>query len=217
MQVTAMVIFLVVWLLIFWLGSIFLEATGMERSKARFQALSALSGTGFTTRESESIVNHPKRRRIVSWLIFIGNVGIIAFIMLMVLYLKAGLQAPSRLHIAIITGVIILFVLVVKFVDKPTAAVVRLISRRRALPHLITEELLHQAGEYGVVRISVSEEAVARGLTLKKAGFGEQGIMILAIERGRDVLPFPKSEERVLAGDYLLCYGKVAEIMGMIR
>lgn len=217
MQITIMIIFLAVWLLIFWLGSIFLEATGMNRSKARFQALSAMSGTGFTTRESESVVSHPKRRSIVAWLIFIGNAGIIAFIMLMILYLRAGLQAPSRLHIGIILGGILFLVLVLKFVDKPTGAIVRLITRRRAAPHLLTEELLHQAGEYAVARLGVSEKVPARGFTLKKAGFGKRGIMILAIERGHDVIPFPKSEETVLAGDYLLCYGKLAEITSMTQ
>jgi hypothetical protein len=215
MQVITMIIFLAVWSLIFWLGSIFLEATGMNRSKARFQALSALSGTGFTTREAESVVNHPERRKIVAWLIFIGNAGIIAFILFMILYIKAGLEAPSRLHIGIILGCVLFFVLVVRFVDKPTAAIVRLVSRRRAAPYLLTEELLHQAGEYGVARIGVSEKAKAAGFALKQAGLSERGIMILAIERGHDVLPFPKSEEAVVAGDYLLCYGKVAEIVSM--
>ena len=189
----------------------------MDRSKARLQALSAMSGTGFTTRESEAVVNHPKRRKIVAWLIFIGNAGIIAFIMFMILYLRAGLQAPSRLHIGIILGCILFFVLVMKFVDKPTGAIVKLISRRRAVRHLLTEELLHQAGEYGVVRVGVSEKAKVTGFALKQAGFSERGIMILAIERGHDVLPFPEFEETVLAGDYLLCYGKVAEIISMTR
>jgi hypothetical protein len=215
MQITTMIIFLAVWLLIFWLGSIFLEATGMNRSKSRFQALSAMSGTGFTTREAESVVNHPQRRKIVAWLIFIGNAGIIAFILFMILYIKAGLETPSRLHIGIILGCVLLFVLVMRFVDKPTAAIVRLLSRRRAAPYLLTEELLHQAGEYGVARIGVSEKASVAGFALKQAGLSERGIMILAIERGHDVLPFPKSEEAVVAGDYLLCYGKVAEIISM--
>ena len=58
MQIVVMLIAAVVWLFIFWLGFVALEATGMERIKARFQALSAITGTGFTTREAESIVNH---------------------------------------------------------------------------------------------------------------------------------------------------------------
>jgi hypothetical protein len=61
-------------------GAVALMITGMEEKKARFQALSAFSGTGFTTREAESVVNHPQRRRIVSGLIILGNAGIVTVI-----------------------------------------------------------------------------------------------------------------------------------------
>jgi hypothetical protein len=43
---------------------------------AAFQAQSAFSGAGFTTQESETIVTHPLRRRIVRLLILLGSVGI---------------------------------------------------------------------------------------------------------------------------------------------
>lgn len=42
-----------------------LTVTGMAKESARFQARSAVSGVGFTTSESEAVVNHPLRRRIV--------------------------------------------------------------------------------------------------------------------------------------------------------
>ena len=87
MQVLVALLFLVVWLLILWIGSMALEATGLDRSKSRFQALSALTGTGFTTSQAEMIVEHPKRRRITTYLIFIGNTGIAAFLILLVLSL----------------------------------------------------------------------------------------------------------------------------------
>ena len=49
-------------------AGIALMMTGLDRRKAFFQALSAFTGTGFTTREAERVVNHPTRRTIVSWL-----------------------------------------------------------------------------------------------------------------------------------------------------
>jgi len=61
-------------------GAIALMMTGMDRDRAGFQALSAFSGTGFTTKEAELVVNHPIRRRIVSWLILMGNAGIVTVI-----------------------------------------------------------------------------------------------------------------------------------------
>jgi hypothetical protein len=219
MQVAVMLIFLAVWLIILWLGSIALEATGMVRSKARFQALSALTGTGFTTREAESIVNHPRRRGIATWLIFIGNAGIIAFIILMILYVRAGLAAPSLLHIGIILGIILIFILLMKLrvVDRLTTGIIRLVRRGRAVPDLLTEELLHQAGDYGVAHVAVREEGGVAGLALKDTKFNASGITVLAIERGDEVLPFPRTEETVLAGDYLLCYGKVAEMLRLTQ
>ena len=33
--------------------------TGLDRHKAIFQALSAFTGTGFTTREAERVTSHP--------------------------------------------------------------------------------------------------------------------------------------------------------------
>jgi asparagine N-glycosylation enzyme membrane subunit Stt3 len=219
MQVVGMLIFLVVWLIVLWLGSIALETTGMERAKARFQALSALTGTGFTTREAESIVNHPKRRSITTWLIFIGNVGIIALIILMILYLRAGLTAPSVLHICIIIVSVLTLILLIKLrvMDKLTSGIVRLVCRGHAVSCLVTEELIYRIGEYGIANVVVSEKDRTAGFALKDIGFSKGGITVLAIERKDNVLPFPKAEEIVLAGDYLLCYGKVAEITSMTQ
>ena len=60
------------------LGAIALKMTGMPERVARFQCLSALSGAGFTTSESEMIINYPIRRRIIALLIIAGNVGLLS-------------------------------------------------------------------------------------------------------------------------------------------
>ena len=179
MQIVVILTAAVVWLLIFWLGSTALEATGMERSKARFQALSAITGTGFTTREAESIVNHPKRRKITSWLMLIGNTGIFAFIIGLILYLRAGITAPSPFQISIILAVILALFLFIKLgvMDKLTSIILRLVYRRRPASYLVPDEVLHQASHYGVARIMVRDEARESGLTIKDTGFVERGII----------------------------------------
>lgn len=217
MQVVALYIFLGVWLLVFWFGSIALEATGLQRTKARFQALSALAGTGFTTRESELIVNHPKRRRITSWLIFLGSLGIVSFIVLVVLFVRAGLTAPSPVHLGILLGIITLIVLLIKFraIDKVTDAILRRRYKQGSQPVMATEELLYQIGDYAVAHIAVRGKERVRGIRLMDSGLLQQGVNVLAIERGRQFIHFPKPQEMVLAGDYLLCYGKVEAITGV--
>jgi amino acid transporter len=204
MQITGMFIFLGVWLLILWIGSMLLEATGMERGKARFQALSALSNTGFTTRQAEDIVEHPKRRTIVSWLIFLGCVGITAFIFIMILYVKAGIVWPSVNHIIIIAASIVVFILLIwtGIIGKLTNAILKLF---RKTP--VNEEVLHQAGDYSVVRVKLTEKTAA---TLGSSQY--KNVTVLAIERGEKVISQPKDSEALQPGDHLLCYGKMDEL-----
>jgi len=61
-------------------AAIALMITGMSEKRAGFQALSAFTGTGFTTKEAEHVVNNPLRRRIISWVMILGNVGIVTVI-----------------------------------------------------------------------------------------------------------------------------------------
>jgi len=58
-------------------GATALEMTGLSRDAARFQALSAFFGAGFTTTESELVVNHPVRRRVIRDLIVVGQLGML--------------------------------------------------------------------------------------------------------------------------------------------
>lgn len=69
-------IILILALTVIRIGAIALELTGLSTDVAAFQAQSAFSGVGFTTSESESIVNHPVRRKIIRTLILFGSAGI---------------------------------------------------------------------------------------------------------------------------------------------
>lgn len=95
MQPELMLVLITAWLFVLWFGSIALEATGMERPRARFQALSALTNSGFTTRESENVVGHPRRRLIVGWMMFLGSVGIILFLILIFVIIVVGVK-PAK-------------------------------------------------------------------------------------------------------------------------
>lgn len=214
MQITLFFIAAIVWLALFWTGSILFELTGMERRKARFQTLSAITGTGFTTKEAESVVNHPKRRNIASWLIFLGTTAIIGSLLGLV-FLVLRTSPPSLSSIIIMVSTIVVIILLIKFgvVNRLTDSIVRFILKRRPASHLRAEEILHQVGSYGVARLAVSEEIIATAPNLENTGLGERGVNVLAIERKDTAIPFPGDDARLLAGDYLLCYGKVADLI----
>lgn len=165
------------------------------------------------------VVSHPKRRRIIGWLIFLGNAGIISFIILVIVFVRVGLKAPSPYYLGILLGVVALIALLIKLkvIDKLTSSLIRLARGRRPIPLMVTEELLYQNADYGVAHIAVGEKAGLADTKLKDTGLFKLGITVLAIERGREVIPSPKPEETVLAGDYLLCYGKVTVMTNVAR
>ena len=84
-------------LLVIRIASVALVHTGLSREAARFQAHSAFTGVGFTTSESEKIVSHPVRRRIVMTLMLFGNVGIVTAMSALLLTFLQGEGGPPEL------------------------------------------------------------------------------------------------------------------------
>jgi uncharacterized membrane protein YuzA (DUF378 family) len=94
------------------LGSIAFQLTGMEPKMATFQALSAFTNTGFTTRAAEDVVQHRKRRVIASVLIVIGYIGIVGVIVTLVrsFTVAAGAWVPVlRRMVFILLGIYALY------------------------------------------------------------------------------------------------------------
>ena len=65
-------------ILLYWviteLFTFFFRLTGLPAEKARFQVISLLTGTGFTTRESEIILSSRRRRRLARATMLFGYV-----------------------------------------------------------------------------------------------------------------------------------------------
>ena len=81
------------------IGAVAMRLTGLPENIARFQCVSALTGTGFTTHEAEMIVNYPIRRRIVIVLMVLGNLGLISIAStFIVAFVRTG---PDTQHIAV--------------------------------------------------------------------------------------------------------------------
>ena len=220
MQILIMLLFLLVWLLMLWIGSIALESTGLERAKARFQALSALTGTGFTTSQSELIVEDAGRRKIISWLILLGNTGIMAFILLVILYTRAGLTMPSIIAITIVLTAILMIYLSLRLglVDYLTTLFVKTAGKKKA-PALgfSVESILYQAGEYAIAIIAVGEKAGLAGLNVKDISSERKIIKVMIIEKDTRVILNPDGSEKLNKGDRFTCYGHISHIDDICR
>jgi len=90
-------------------AAVALQMTGLNEKKAKFQALSAFTGTGFTSKESELIVNYPKRRQIISWLMILGNAGIVTVIITTTTSFATSEGMHLPINVAILLAGIYLF------------------------------------------------------------------------------------------------------------
>lgn len=210
MQLLIILIFLIIWLSIFWIGSISLEATGLERAVARFQALSALSGAGFTTTQSELIVGHQTRRKIISYLIFLGNTGIMAFILLVILYTRVGISTLSNVTVGIIIAFLIIIFgsLKLGIINSITDKLVTAVERKNLKASAFREVVLKQTGEYALAYIVIEQQPNSANLFLEDVRSVYNDASILAVERDNHLLLNLRNDEKLKVKDQLLCYLK---------
>jgi hypothetical protein len=203
-------------LLAVWAGGIALAMTGMDEKKARFQALSAFSRTGFTTRESELITNNPRRRAIITWLIVLGNAGIITVIVTATSSLASTTSGPEvGIGVAVLIGSVALIYLIAKYtpLDKVWR---RFVEKRLIQSDLfregISEDLLHLNEGYGLVKIFVTKSSPLIGRTLLESNTPDNDFWVVGIERGENWISLPRSREKIENEDKLVVYGNINQL-----
>lgn len=205
-------------------ATIALTLTGMSRQAARFQARSALTGAGFTTSESESVVNHPVRRRIVMTLMLMGSAGIVTVLASVMLTFAtaasndAGSSSSTLALLALVAGTITLLGLMkLRPVDRALSRVIRLGLRRFTdLDVRDYAALLEIHGGYAVAELLVEPDDWIAGHTLAALRLNDEGVMVLGVQRvDGTYVGAPDGETYLAAGDVLILYGRgdqVAEL-----
>lgn len=91
------------------MATILLESTGLSRSVARFQAISLLTNTGYTTTEAELITKHPIRRRIAETLIICGTIAFAVILALVINIVNAQFRFDQVVFGLILLALVVLF------------------------------------------------------------------------------------------------------------
>jgi hypothetical protein len=217
MSVFLLMAILIISFLIVRVGAVALELTGMSPEHARFQALSAFTGTGFTTREAESVVVHPQRRRIVSYLMLLGNAGIVSLIGTFLLSLRADSMRSWLTLGGVLAALVLLYWLAARtsLLRRLTDAIRRRLSRTQ-LVELTLEEILHQQEGYGIARIIIPDCSPLIGMSIAEAQFPGRHIIVLSRMREGHLTPVPGADERLAAFDELVCYGRLEAIQAIM-
>ncbi|EOD00753.1 cation:proton antiporter regulatory subunit [Caldisalinibacter kiritimatiensis] len=212
------ILLFIILLLIVEVFSIALKITGLDIDKARFQVISIITNTGFTTQESELITQHPTRRKIAQILMLISYVGYAALIALVLNIL----QSSNRfLYITITIIVIAFFVLMLiryKWVSRSLEQLIekQLLGKMKKKKSKTVEEVLKLNEEYGVVEFVIEEGSILVGKSLKELGLTKRNIQILNIDKGSKMIHFPKSNYVFVIGDKVNVYGNLDNIKSLV-
>ena len=148
------------------IATIALTQTGLSKESARFQARSALSGAGFTTSESESVVSHPVRRRIITILILLGNAGIVGAASALILGFVGNSESSSATFkiVVLFAGLTILWALAQsQWLDRRLSRLIEwALCRYTRLEVRDFSSLLRLSGEYRIVEIHNKSRGLAR-------------------------------------------------------
>ena len=208
-------------LLVTRVATVVLTATGTARHVARFQARSAFTGAGFTTSESERVVNHPLRRKVIGWLMLLGNVGIVGAASTTILGFRGGaLGAQGWRVLLLVLGMLVLVLLSrSRRVDRHLTTVIgRLLRRHTDLDGRDLDGLLRLSGDYTVQELAVNPGDWIAEQSLADLDLRDEGIVVLGVMRSDGTyLGVPNGGTTVHAGDNLVLYGRTPRLRELDR
>ena len=210
-------------LLVTRVGTVALMFTGLSHELARFQALSAFMGVGFTTTESEQVLGHPVRRRIIRWLMLLGNAGFVAAVSsLLPVFLthEQGSMGFLARILWLASGLTLMWAISASsWVD---AQLSRAIGW--ALKHWTRLEVwdysgLLQLGQgYTVSELFVEPENWVAGKNLADIRLSDEGVQVLAIRRvDGEFIGAPTGRTYIRKRDTLITYGLVEHLVELER
>lgn len=190
------------------------EVTGLDRETAHFQALSAFTGTGFTTRMSERVVNTPARRRITIVLIILGYAGTATVVASLVTSVDAGSTVDSlRNIVALLVSGAATWGILSWFgtMDWMLDAARKVLPRSLSEP-VVHEDLLYLRSGFGIVRVEIPPDSPLIGLKLRETNLRERMLQVLAIDVNHHVQPVPDPDWVFVEGAVVVVYGELDKV-----
>jgi len=223
-MLAAITLFLVITLsvLITKIAAIALAHTGLSSQSASFQARSAYTGTGFCTAESEKIMNHPVRRKIIYSLMLMGNAGIVTVISSLVLTFVLPDSTLSKFYtlLILVAGIsIIWWGLKSKWADKELSKIInKMLQRYTDIEVQDYAAVLHFKDNYKISEKQVNSKDWMANKSLKELNLRDEGITVLGVERKRNkYFGSPTGSFTIQPEDVITIYGKADVIKNIYK
>lgn len=191
--------------------------TGLTAEQAKFQVISMLTNSGYTTRESELIVDQPVRRRMARVIMLFGYIFSITIVSV---FVNVMLALPSSEKEEIWPTLIIISVLFVVFIFVRRIPVVRIAfnsvaeqwGRRwmygRSGSNMVLVQDEYPEGIIATVTLNTVPSAIQGRSVQQWNDADDHGVYVLYISRGGQVLFRANEETFFKEGDNVVVCGK---------
>ncbi|AMW98147.1 TrkA C-terminal domain-containing protein [Rummeliibacillus stabekisii] len=186
--------------------------TGLKTKISRFQVISMLTATGFTTDESKIIIDHPIRRKIASFLILFGAFSLAVIISSISNILSDDLRLKE---LSIICGVLFAILAILKLPltrKKLTRSFKRELENEFQIYERPVKDVLYLDSEDFVTEMDITEHSKLVGKRISDILDEEEDIRILFIKRGEVWIRKDLFSCTLNQGDQVLLYGNKKEI-----
>ncbi len=195
--------------------------TGLNEGKARFQALSLLTTSGFTTSESEDILTSPKRRKIAMFAMFFGYMFSVV-IASSIINLSIGFVGKTRITNVMNVVIILTAIVIIFYITRSKRVTTWLdnIIKRRIENFISTKQnvnplyVMDTHGKFVVCEVLLTNTPEdLKGKTMIEAEIRQKyDISVLTIKRGNDIRAINAASDILSDGDRVIIFGALTKI-----
>lgn len=192
--------------------TILYQLTGIAKSKARFQVISILTGTGFTTKESEIITSSRIRRNIAQIIMIFGFTSTATIVTLIYNFISNFSQLTLwDLLILVIALSLIFFLFSFSKARKLMDTTIEKVATRAMFGKNTNSIMIKDSYDNDEVIAQVVIKVIPPALdgkTLEQSNISKLGINMLVIERDSSVLHVTK-DTKLIKEDTITLFGPI--------
>ncbi|KMY53142.1 hypothetical protein AC623_03385 [Bacillus sp. FJAT-27231] len=207
MGMVFMILYFLIVAFVIEISVILFNLTGLETAVSRYQVISMLTNTGFTTDEAQLIMDHPVRRRLSMFLILFGAFSLAVVISSITNILSNDLRLKELMIINVILLVMLLIGKTPFIRERLKKKLNHEMEKKLEISELPIKDALYLDENDLVTDIVIKEDS--KFIDKKASDLVERGedISILFIKRGKVNIRNRLDEEKIQEGDQLFIYG----------
>ena len=212
MGIVFMILYFLIVAFVIEISVILFNLTGLEASVSRYQVISMLTNTGFTTDEAQLIIDHPVRRRLSMFLILFGAFSLAVVISSITNILSGDLRLKELMVINVVLLVILMTGKTPFIRERLKKKLNSEMEKKLEISELPIKDALYLDEDDLVTDVVIEKNSKFVGIKAADLVERDEDISILFIKRGKVNIRNKLDEEKIQEGDQLFIYGNQKEI-----